>query len=128
MNSAPVTAPPVLVVDDADPMRKLVGSVLRGAGFDVIEAADGEAALEKASQLGRLTAAVTDVCMPNRHGFSLAMQLRKQQPGLPMIFMSAFEVDHAAIGPDAKLLLKPFTPDQLLRAIRALVGTPALQA
>ena len=112
----------VLVIDDTEPMRRLVGTVLRNAGFNVIEASDGEQALDAATRAGRVDAAVTDVCMPNLHGFSLASQLRERQPDLPLVFMSAFEVDHGAIGSNARLLLKPFSPAQLLRQVQSVLN------
>ena len=112
---------PVLVVDDSDVFRLFVSNILSAAGYKVIEASDGEKALERASRTGRLGALVTDVLMPNRNGHSLAGELRERQSDLPVIFFSGNAVSHEAAGPRDTMLIKPISPAALLQAVSARV-------
>ena len=68
----------VLAVDDSASMRQMVSFTLKGAGYDVTEAVDGQDALSKARS-GKVDVVLTDVNMPNMDGIELIRQLR----GLP---------------------------------------------
>jgi PAS domain S-box-containing protein len=131
----PVEAPPravvpapntrrVLVVEDEPAVRSLVANVLLGAHHRVEVARDGEEAwrlVEPAPGQSEIPfhLIVSDLAMPNAGGISLARRLRERGIACRMLFISGFG-DHAsaevaAFGP---LLPKPFTPAQLLDAVR----------
>jgi PAS domain S-box-containing protein len=111
----------ILVVDDEPALLRLTATNLRDAGYDVIAAGGGEAALEAAAQPGReIDLVLTDVMMPGLLGQHLAQRLDELLPGIPLVYMSGFpKPSPAADGRqlDGALLLKPFSEDDLLRTV-----------
>jgi two-component system cell cycle sensor histidine kinase/response regulator CckA len=117
----------VLLVDDEDPVRRVVARALRRAGFCVIEAASGEDALDLlAAGSGPIDVLLTDVVMPGIDGYSLARQVRCELPALPVVVMSGFQEDSLRTerGEDAiaGFLGKPFTLAELTQAVEAVVA------
>ncbi len=79
----------VLVVDDEELLRRLLSRVLADAGFGVVEAENGAAALETARRLkGGLGLVVTDIHMPVMDGLEFARALRPLQPTVPILFIT----------------------------------------
>ena len=116
---------------DDDVLRGALRFVLEGAGYEVIDAADGDAGLrlqrEQAADLE-----LVDIFMPERDGLEVIRALRAEIPQPKIIAMSGggqtgqIEVlEAAAAFGAARTLLKPFQPRALLRAIRELLGEPA---
>ncbi|HEV7991076.1 MAG TPA: response regulator [Gemmatimonadaceae bacterium] len=108
----------VLVVDDDDPVREVAVRALSRAGYRVIAAADGEAALSLISKQDEPDALLmlTDVLMPEMNGPQLAERVAERFPSVRIAFMSGFSADELArngMGLTARMLLnKPFTlPD-----------------
>lgn len=125
--------PRVLVAEDDDEMRGLMASVLVGAGYEVIEAANGAEALDIVGDalLGRLPAppevVVTDVRMPYLSGLQLLTALRALS--LPTIVVTAFPDEQTRtlstrLGA-AAVLAKPFALDALCRLVRSLRPLPS---
>jgi PAS domain S-box-containing protein len=121
---AEVPAPPqhragtVLVVEDEPLVRDYVTRTLTKAGYSVLTAPDGPAALElSSSHRGRLDLLLTDVVMPQFDGRELARRLREDRPDLPVVFMSGYSDDPDGSGPQDTLLQKPFASGELLDAI-----------
>lgn len=122
----------VLLAEDDDALRKLVASALRGAGHDVVEVADGAAALDwlgEALETPRdpPDVVISDVRMPHATGFQVAASLRGAAPGIPTILMSAFgDPDAHALARRlgaVALLDKPFDLDALRELVtRAVAG------
>ena len=113
----------ILVVDDAMPLRKLVGMVLSKAGYKTSEVESAELALEKLGAEGpRIKLLITDLSMPNMDGFELIRQARQLLPQLKVLVMTGsytFEEIQApllALG-IGNLLVKPFTHPQLINAV-----------
>jgi len=109
----------ILIVDDSRSMRKMVASVLEGAGYQVSEAADGLEALEKAK--GRkFDLVVTDHNMPRMNGVSLVRSLRglPQYDDVALIILSTeCGAELKAQGRDAGAtgwMTKPFDPAKML--------------
>jgi two-component system cell cycle sensor histidine kinase/response regulator CckA len=70
---------------------------------------------------------LSDVVMPGMNGPELAVELRKLQPGLQIVFMSGYTADtltERALPPGSILIEKPFDADDLLATIRRLLGSP----
>ncbi len=119
-------APTVLVADDEPDVRELVTYRLRRSGYEVVEAGDGQEALELA--LERLPAlAVLDVMMPKLDGYELTRRLRAEETtsNMPVILLTARaqEADIARgfeAGAD-DYLRKPFNPDELVARVRAVL-------
>ena len=116
----------VLLVEDAQPLRKLAQTLLTGAGFRVLSAGSGEEALEVAARSGvTFDLLLTDVVMPGMNGRVLAEQLLPRQPGMKVLFMSgytdSFIAGHGVLDPGTHLLHKPFTEDVLIRKAREVL-------
>jgi DNA-binding response OmpR family regulator len=113
----PERPPSVLVVDDSEPLRRLMVRALTAAGFTVLEAADGESALRFAGD-GALVAVVTDVGLPGMSGLELAAKLTEINPELRVLCTSGLDT------PDApgEFLVKPFAPSVLVQRVRAMLG------
>jgi len=113
----------VLVAEDDEPVRKLISRTLRKEGYTVLECAEAREAIAKARNSDpRLDMLITDVVMPSMTGVQLAEKLRKTLPSLPVLFVTGCS-DRASLGTDAagaeKVLTKPFTPENLVQAVRS---------
>jgi CheY-like chemotaxis protein len=113
----------ILVVDDEVQVRTLARDILQGAGYQVLEAEDGEQALQlAASHPGPINILLTDVMMPGINGKELADKLLVGRPEVKAIFMSgrAAEVisDAGVLIPVDAFLAKPFTVERLLNKVR----------
>jgi two-component system, cell cycle sensor histidine kinase and response regulator CckA len=112
----------VLVVEDAEPLRKMIASVLRSSGFTVIEAANGEEALAAfALDPDQIDLVLTDVIMPRMSGKELAERLSALSNNCPVVFMSGYVEDPVVEGVmngSVNFVHKPFTAQTLLEVIR----------
>lgn len=77
----------VLLVDDEPELRRLLRRSLVRAGFDVVEAVDGRAALE-AARLAHFDVVISDVRMPRMGGLELLERLQLEEPDVPVVLMS----------------------------------------
>ena len=113
----------ILLVEDAETVRKLVARHLGRQGYDALVAASGEEALGICrSHPGRIHLLLSDIILPGMDGLETARELQKLRPGTPAIFMSGFSVD-ALMTRGGELdrmtvIDKPFAPSTLLQAIR----------
>ncbi|MBK6845826.1 MAG: response regulator [Gemmatimonadetes bacterium] len=106
----------------------MVNKWLSRAGFEVLVAADGIAALELLEREGwRVDAMISDISMPRLNGLALVARVRARLPQLPIILMSGFEpvaVDaDAVVPPDVVRLQKPFPLEVLLPLLHDLRGS-----
>jgi signal transduction histidine kinase/ActR/RegA family two-component response regulator len=112
----------VLLVEDEDGVRRASHRILQEAGFDVLDAANGQEALQLFGTQ-HVDVLVSDVVMPGGlSGADLAERLRVLQPDLPVVFTSGYGRDHLARrGPlpsGTQLLRKPFPAETLVEAVR----------
>ncbi|HEX6746777.1 MAG TPA: PAS domain S-box protein [Longimicrobium sp.] len=116
----------VLLVEDEDSVRSLARRVLSRAGYAVLEAGDGERALEVArAHAGAIDLLLTDVVMPGGGGRRLAEAMAALRPATRVLYMSGYPGDAIAehgLAPEVDLLPKPFSPDGLLRRVAAALG------
>lgn len=123
----------VLLVEDEPGVRALARRILARSGYTVLEASNGEEALQLAAQFdGSIDLMVTDCVMPGPSGPMLAEQLKMIRPAAKVLFMSGY-TDHAAtrhglLRAGAIFLQKPFTPDGLASCVRRALDTLALEA
>ncbi|MEZ4241014.1 MAG: ATP-binding protein [Myxococcota bacterium] len=113
----------VLVVEDNHQVRRLAVRALRSAGYTVIEASDGRAALRH-PDLPRVDLVLTDVVMPRMGGPELLNELRTLCPTLRGLFMSGYASEalvRRGLEPDTVLIEKPFTPEQLTSGVRKVL-------
>ena len=115
-----------LLVDDDTLVRQAVSALLRQAGLRVTEAPDTAQALAALASGARIDLMVSDIAMPGMNGFQLAAAARARRPNLPILLMSGYAEPlpdgGAPLEPRARVLKKPFKPDQLLAEIRALLS------
>jgi CheY-like chemotaxis protein len=109
----------ILVVDDEPVVRKFIRTILNRHGYKTLEASDGEAALECASQHA-CDVVVSDFTMPGMSGGELIAELRKRQYPAQYLLISAQMPENAGTG--MTFLAKPFTPAQLMGAIERLAN------
>ncbi|WP_422010580.1 response regulator [Roseateles sp.] len=116
----------ILVVDDSASLRQVVGIALRGAGYDVIEACDGQDALNKLTGQ-KVHLMISDVNMPNMDGISFVKAV-KQRPAYrftPVVMLTtesqeSKKAEGQAAGAKA-WVVKPFRPEQMLVVVQKLV-------
>lgn len=116
----------ILLVEDAEPLRKLAQTFLSAAGFRVSSAENGEDALEVAARYaGTFDLLLTDVVMPGMNGRVLAEHLLRRQPGMKVLYMSgytdSFIAGHGVLEPGTHLLHKPFTEEVLIQKVRQVL-------
>jgi CheY-like chemotaxis protein len=117
--------PTILLVDDEEFLRRLLARVLHGAGFDVVQAENGAAALKAVVGLdGALELVVTDIHMPVMNGIEFAREFRPRYPAVPVLFITGRDAgitDDPAFF-DGHLLRKPFRSEAFLAAVARLLG------
>jgi PAS domain S-box-containing protein len=112
----------ILVAEDDSSVRQVVVTVLRRAGYHVLEASHPHHALALAREhVGPIDLLLTDVVMPLMSGKELARQLCAQRPDLAVLCMSGYSdeaiLHRGFLDAGVHLLAKPVTPDQLLNAV-----------
>ena len=118
----------VLVVDDSEMVRAVVVDMLEELGFAPVRASDGHEALAELDQDPQIDLMITDVIMPKgMSGIQLATATHEKWPHLPIIFISGYSADTAALAEVVRtggtLLRKPFSFTQLSDALQtALKG------
>jgi len=116
----------ILAVDDSASMRQMVSFTLRSSGYEVIEAVDGQDALDKIDDR-QVDLVLTDQNMPRMDGLTLIRQLRvqdrfKRTPILVLTTESSDEMKQAGRSAGATgWLVKPFDPARLLEVIRKVL-------
>lgn len=122
--------PIVLLAEDEALLAGLLGDLLAAEGFEVILAADGLEALERAGRR-HVDVLLTDLDMPRLGGRELIRRLRTDRPGLPVVVMSgrlpsdggrALFGGHTSPVEPIVLLAKPFAPERLVEALRRVLA------
>lgn len=117
----------VLIADDEETIRHLCRVVLESAGFEVLEANDGRAAIECFErEKHRIRFAIIDIMMPEKDGAQVLREMREQSAQFPVLLTSGYaerEIERSVRekGP-IRFLPKPFVRHQLLDAIRRMVS------
>lgn len=113
----------IMVVEDDWRVLSFVGDSLRDLGYSVIEASGPAAALELIDSGRTVDMLLTDIAMPEMSGRQLARQVAKRLPDARVLFMTGYSSDTGTIGADDLTLPKPFTIDQLSKAVRWALAT-----
>lgn len=118
----------VLLVEDEDAVRVFGSRALRNKGYRVLEANDGEDALDVINGEGRgIDLIITDVVMPGMDGHTLVRLIREEIPGIKVILMSGYAEDAVpgGIGQDASIhfLPKPFSLQDLAGKVKEVMAS-----
>src|SRR5581483_326118 len=120
----------VMVVEDEPGVRALACAALDARGYRIIEAREGNEALEIAKgHAGPIDLVVTDLVMPGMSGRQLAGRLSALRPESRVLYMSGYTDDvalrHGLVGASVAYLQKPFTPTALAQKVREVLDSPA---
>ena len=129
----PSGAETILLVEDEEAIRGLARGCLQAKGYKVVDAGDGNAAINTASQYnGKIDLLLTDVIMPGMNGREVAGILSKSRPEIKALYISGYTDDrlssHGVLEPGVALLMKPFTIEDLLVAVRNVLDGKAVLA
>ena len=121
--SVPSVAGRVLLVEDDAAVRTIAARVLRGDGYDVVEAATGREGLATFRSLGgAVDLIVTDLVLPEMGGRAMIQALAAEGTVPPTVYMSGYTAEamsaQSVLGVDDELIEKPFTPESFLAKVR----------
>ena len=115
-----------LVIDDSRVMRKIVGGILFGAGFDVVAAADGQEALDQMTLNDDIALCCIDWNMPVMSGFEFVVEVRKHPQWRDVTLMMVTtegeqgQIVRALAAGAHEYVIKPFTPEVILDKLQFL--------
>jgi len=121
----------VLLVEDDESLRNLAARVLRDAGYTVLDTRSAtEAVLLGTHHEATIDLLLTDVVMPQMSGRTVTELLTKLRPALRVLYMSGYTDDvvvkRGVPSTGMGFLQKPFTPEQLLQKVRAVLAQPSV--
>jgi len=113
----------ILLVEDEENLRHIIASYLRKEGFAVVEAGDGEDALQKFTD-DEFSLIVLDLMLPKKNGYDVCKSIRTQSQ-VPVLMLTARDTEHDELmgfscGAD-EYITKPFSPDILMARIKSLL-------
>ena len=115
----------ILVVEDEERVRHMSVDSLKELGYRIVQAPDGEKALQLLASEPRIDMLFTDVVMPGINGRILADRARQQRPDLPVLYTTGYTrnaiVHNGVLDPGVFFLAKPFTLDQLAAKVRQVL-------
>lgn len=116
----------VLLVEDNKEVRAIIGEILRGDGYRVLEAADSEEggrSFARHSESIRLL--LVDVVMPGRSGMELYREIKAYSPGMRVLFMSGYSEERirasGVLASELAFISKPLAPAELLQRVRGVL-------
>ena len=121
--------PRILLIDDDDQVRGVIGRLLTREGYEVIEASDGEEGLDRFNETNP-DLVLTDIIMPNKEGIETISLIKKKNPDAKIIAMSGGGqyvsvetcLETAKLAEIEQVLQKPFESKQLLEMIRGALA------
>lgn len=120
-----------LVIDDSRAMRLILGRILRGMGYEVHEAVDGQAALDSLDGIGPdIKVVLVDWNMPNMNGYEFLQAFRKQEQyaDVPVMMVTSeseiSQVEKAVNAGANEYIMKPFTSDMVQAKLEMIGAFP----
>ena len=120
-----------LVIDDSRAMRLILGRILRGLGYTVHEASDGQIGLDQAAEIGTdLSVVLVDWNMPNMNGYEFLKAFRGQPAyaSVPVMMVTSeseiSQVDKAVQAGANEYIMKPFTSDAVRAKLEMIGAVP----
>lgn len=115
----------ILLIEDLNELREMVGSMLRAKGYKVLQARDGVEAISVATaHFGTIALILTDVIMPRLNGPEAVRQIRERRPDVKVIYITGYSdqsSESGEAGADSITVEKPIKPEALLMKIRELL-------
>jgi CheY-like chemotaxis protein len=126
MEQQPVVDKTVILLAEDEPMiRNTIREVLADSGYFVLDAADGQQAVELSRRYqGKVDLLLTDVKMPNLDGVTAAKTIAAERPGIRVLLISGYGDEIRQLIAAQAFLDKPFVPDQLREKIREVLAAP----
>lgn len=119
----------ILVVEDDWLLRQAMASEMRNAGWHVLEASTGEAAVTLPEKVGQIDLVVTDIRLAGElTGWDVAQSIRARFSDLPVVYVSGNSVDSERMVSRSTFLGKPCAPSDLMRACRRALDSTAPSA
>jgi two-component system chemotaxis response regulator CheY len=118
----------VLIVDDSATIRQQVRAALTQAGFEVVEAVDGQDGVDKIRSDSTLSAVICDINMPKKTGLELIEEIKSGGPNsdVPIVMLTTegqpAMVQRAKAAGAKGWIVKPFKPNLLVAALQKLTG------
>jgi DNA-binding NtrC family response regulator len=115
----------LLLVDDEDSIRRVLGAILKRRGIDVVTAATGDEAIKVLEQKkSAVDWALVDLHLPDMNGMALAEELRTLSPSMQVMLASGELGDACKSELPARMtfIQKPFTVDQVLERLKRVPG------
>jgi DNA-binding response OmpR family regulator len=122
----------VLVVEDDTSVLEIVRRPLLGAGYKVIVASSGDAAVRISEEHeGDIALLLTDVILPGMNGSKVASRIQALRKKIKVLYMSGYTdnalAHHGVLDPGVELLAKPFSSAELLRNVRRVIDSDAVE-
>ena len=115
----------ILIAEDNENVRMLMKSVLIKYGYTVIEAIDGEDAVNKFNEFNKPDLVILDSVMPNKNGREVYDEIIKTRPDIKVLFCSGYTrdvvLDKGIEEKEVDFLTKPITPNTLLEKVREIL-------
>lgn len=119
----------ILIAEDERPVRTILARILRRAGYAVLEARDGQQAVDAFREnQTRISLIILDAVMPNKSGGDALTEIRKLRPDIPAVMSSGYSdilASNKDLAPGTAFLAKPYEPDDLLRTVREQLDAAA---
>jgi two-component system chemotaxis response regulator CheY len=116
----------IIIIDDSPTVRQQVGMALKQAGFEVVEAADGQEGLSTIKSVKDAAMAICDVNMPRMNGLEMLEALAQTGPSLPVLMLTTEGqpqlVERAKKSGAKGWIVKPFKADLLIAAVKKLTA------
>jgi two-component system cell cycle sensor histidine kinase/response regulator CckA len=123
----------ILLVEDQDAIRSLLAQILERKGYTVLPARDGrEALLLSEKHMAEIDLMITDIVMPQMSGHELVCKLSATRPSMRILYISGYAdrslEQMGGASSEFAYLEKPFSPDVLMREVRAVLDKPRIQS
>lgn len=128
--SAATESGQILLAENEDEVREIMKAVLKGYGYTVIEAVDGQDAVAKFAKYdGSLQLVILDVIMPKLNGIEVYKEIRKSRPRMKVLFTSGYAEDvvqqHGILDGSHPFIEKPFSPKELVSRVQKIIAEPS---
>lgn len=111
--------PTILIVEDEFLVREIAVVEFQDAGYDVLEAGDGNQALGLLDQHATIDLLFTDIRLPGQiDGWEIAARARELRPSLPVIYATGFSADTLQLVPGGRFFKKPYRPTDIIAAAK----------